>query len=147
MKIKIDINSLFEEQEDIVEKENKTYEKITEGLNNYLNDEEGLFRIPCFVRNGILFCYLAGGSHFIYDRAIRKITKLNIIDSAPINIDIKSLRLCIDIAILDRIFLKITTPREKSFKESIKEKYRISKKRIGSKDLEIIAKYEKSLKK
>jgi hypothetical protein len=103
--------------------------------------------VPCFVKEGLLFCYLAGGSHFVYDPALNKITKLKILPTAPINVTLQDLRRCIDCGLLRRIFSKLTAPKEKPVAESLKEKYRIDRKRLRPKDMELISKYEQSLKK
>lgn len=143
---KINIASLFDDEEEKPVKENNVYKTITEGLNNYLSEIEGCFRVPCFVKEGVLFCYLAGGSHFVYDPAISKITKLKVLRTAPINVDLPTLRKCIDCGLLRRIFEKLTKPKEKPVTESLKEIYRIDKKRLRQKDLDLISKYEQALK-
>lgn len=115
---------------------------INTRLENFLNEVNSPERVPCFIHKNMLRCFVWGGDYFDYNPRLKIILLKHkyVLNSPP---DISK----IDASILDKIFLKLTRPREKTFDEKLIEKYKLPYKKIRQNIRLQIDKYEQAIEK
>lgn len=110
-------------------------------LSNNLNDRPPP-RCACYVRDDVLYMYIYGGNHIVYDPLFDTITPQKPKDLHTFDLTKKELDQ-IDKNLCRQIYEKKISPAKKSLNQEIKEKYNISsKKNLTEKQLAEIAKYE-----
>jgi len=111
---------------------------INEALSNVLNEVCCTTRVAIYLRDNKLICYLHGGKKVIYDPVENEITS----DDFELN------PLILHVEVAKKLYKKLTSVvSEEDEIQKLKDKYGITKKRIGEKGLAEIAKYEACLKK
>ena len=117
---------------------NATEKFINEALSNVLNEVCCTTRVAVYLRDNKLICYLHGGKKVVYDPVENDITSE----------DFKLNQLVLHVEVAKKLYKKLTSiVSEDDQTQILKEKYGITKKRIGEKGLAEIAKYEACLKK
>lgn len=111
-------------------------------LSNNLNDRPPP-RCACYVRNELLYVYIYGGNHIIYDPLFNTIAPQKPKDLHSFDLTKEELNQ-IDKTLCLQIYEKKTGVAKKSLNEELKEKYKIStrNKNLSEKQLAEIAKYE-----
>lgn len=110
---------------------------INEALSNVLNEVCSSTRVAVYLRDNKLICYLHGGKKVVYDPVEDEITSE----------DFKLNQLALHVGVAKKIYKKLTSVvSEEDETQKLKEKYGITKKRIGEKELREIAKYKERMK-
>jgi len=111
---------------------------LNKGLYNFLHDICEQPRWACYKKEKEIVVYLCGGNHFTFDGS-------NVTSKRFYNTNIKEKD--IDKKLVKKIFDKLFEEKDKrTSDEKLKEKYKITHKRLTDKDREIISKYEEEIK-
>ena len=111
---------------------------LNKGLYNFLNDICEQPRWACYKKGEEVVVYLCGGNYFTFDG---KIITSKILNNTKVKVK------DIDLKLVLQIFNKLFETKDlRSSDEKLKEQYKITHKRVTSKDREIIAKYEEAIK-
>lgn len=111
---------------------------VNKGLYNYLHNICEQPRWACYKKEKEIVVYLCGGNYFTFDG--NDITSISLTHTSLTEKEI-------DIDLVKKIYKKLFAPKDlRSDDEKLKDKYKITRKRINSKDREEIAKYEEAIK-